>query len=163
MNTTAPKIVLDTNILIASIGRRSPFRWIFDCIVQGKIILCISNDILLEYREILARKASEQVAENITNFLAVSPFTEKVEIYFNFELITLIGPTTNSSNALLLRTQIVWSQTTDIFRYYTQLIFLNCRSLHLMNSNVSLRLSFFTHSHTSTYQCFECLWTSVIL
>ena len=27
MNTTAPRIVLDTNILIASIGKKSPFRY----------------------------------------------------------------------------------------------------------------------------------------
>ncbi len=28
-----------------------------------------------------------EVAENIINFIAVSPFTEKTEIYFNFGLI----------------------------------------------------------------------------
>ncbi len=37
MNTTAPRIVLDTNILIASIGKKSPFRWIFDCVIEGRI------------------------------------------------------------------------------------------------------------------------------
>lgn len=87
MNTAAPRIVLDTNILISSIGRLSPFRWIFECIVQGEFVLCLSNDILLEYREVLARKTNQQVAENVTNFLLVSPFTKMVDIYFNFELI----------------------------------------------------------------------------
>lgn len=87
MNTTAPKIVLDTNILIASIGRKSPFRWIFDCVIQGKVILCVSNEILFEYQEILAKKTNERVAENVVNFITVSPFTEKIDIYFNFELI----------------------------------------------------------------------------
>lgn len=87
MNITAPKVVLDTNILIAVIGRKSPFRWIFDCVIHGKIILCLSNDILFEYQEILARKTNQQVAENIVNFLTVSHFTEKIDIYFNFELI----------------------------------------------------------------------------
>lgn len=88
MNTTAARIVLDTNILIASIGRKSPFRWIFDCVIQGEIILCVSNEILFEYQEILARKANPQVAENVANFLTVSPFTEKIDIYFNFDLIS---------------------------------------------------------------------------
>ncbi len=87
MNTTAPRIVLDTNILIASIGRKSPFRWIFDCVIQGRIILCVSNDIMFEYQEILSRKTNTKVAENVVNFITVSPFTEKVDIYFNFELI----------------------------------------------------------------------------
>lgn len=87
MNTAAPTIVLDTNVLIASIGRKSPFRWIFDCVVSGKIILCISNDILFEYQEVIGRKTNEQIAESIVNFLSVTPFVEKVEIYFSFDLI----------------------------------------------------------------------------
>jgi uncharacterized protein len=87
MNTTAPKVVLDTNILIASIGKKSPFRWIFDCVILGKIILCVSNEILFEYQEILAKKTNKYVAENVVNFLTVSPLTEKIDIYFNFELI----------------------------------------------------------------------------
>ncbi len=57
MNTITPRIVLDTNILITIIGKKSPFRWIFDHIISGKLILCISNEILLEYQEILAIKS----------------------------------------------------------------------------------------------------------
>lgn len=88
MNTIALKIVIDTNILIAIIGRKSPFRWIFDCLIEGKIILCVSNEILFEYREILQKKTTAEIAENVINFIAVSPFTEKVDIYFNFCLIS---------------------------------------------------------------------------
>ncbi len=88
MNITALKIVLDTNILIAIIGRKSPFRWIFDCIIEGKIVLCVSNEILFEYQEILAAKANAEVAENVVNFITVSPFTVKTEIFFNFGLIS---------------------------------------------------------------------------
>lgn len=88
MNTTAPKIVLDTNILVAIIGRKSPFRWIFDCLIEGKLILCVSNEILFEYQEILAKKTSAKVAENVINFIIISPFTERTEIFFNFGLIS---------------------------------------------------------------------------
>jgi uncharacterized protein len=88
MNTTGLKIVLDTNILIAIIGKKSPFRWIFDCIIQGKIVLCVSNEILLEYREVLEMKNGVEVAENVTNFIITHPFTEKIEIYYNFKAIT---------------------------------------------------------------------------
>ena len=87
MNITALKVVLDTNILIAVIGRKSPFRWIFDCIIQGRIILCVSNDILFEYQEILAKKTSLDVAENVVNFIAINSYTEKTDIFFNFGLI----------------------------------------------------------------------------
>lgn len=88
MNITALKVVLDTNILIAVIGKKSPFRWIFDCIIEGRMILCVSNDILFEYQEILARKTSLEVAENVLNFISVNPYTEKIEIFFNFGLIS---------------------------------------------------------------------------
>lgn len=88
MDTTALKIVIDTNVFIASIGRKSPFRWIFDCLINGTIRLCVSNEILFEYREILARKTNERIAENVIEFLSISPFVEKTEIYFNFQLIT---------------------------------------------------------------------------
>ena len=81
------KIVLDTNILVAIIGRRSPYRWIFDRLIDGNISLCVSTEILLEYREILERKNSAEVAENVINFIDVHPATEKTEIYFKFNLI----------------------------------------------------------------------------
>jgi putative PIN family toxin of toxin-antitoxin system len=87
MSITALKLVIDTNIFIAIIGKKSPFRWILDCLIQGKIKLCVSNEILFEYREILERKTNEEVAENIIEFLSISPFIEKTEIYFNFRLI----------------------------------------------------------------------------
>lgn len=85
MNTTAPRIVLDTNILIASIGRMSPFRWIFDSLIAGKLILCVSNDILFEYHEVLEKKTTSEIAENITNFITINPYTERVDIYFQFQ------------------------------------------------------------------------------
>lgn len=87
MSITALRLVIDTNIFIAIIGKKSPFRWIFDCLIEGRIILCVSNEILLEYREILTRKTNEEIAENIIEFLSVSPFIEKIEIYFNFQMI----------------------------------------------------------------------------
>ncbi|MFN7120232.1 MAG: putative toxin-antitoxin system toxin component, PIN family [Saprospiraceae bacterium] len=87
MSTIVVRAVLDTNILIAIIGKKSPFRWIFDCIVEGKIVLAVSNEILLEYREVLEEKNGTEVAENVTNLITVHPLTERIEIYYNFHLI----------------------------------------------------------------------------
>ncbi|MBI5913944.1 MAG: putative toxin-antitoxin system toxin component, PIN family [Bacteroidetes bacterium] len=88
MSTTALKVVLDVNILIAIIGKSSPFRWVFDCIADGRISLCVTTEILLEYREILERKNGLEVGENVLNLITVIPFTEKVDVFFNFHLIT---------------------------------------------------------------------------
>jgi uncharacterized protein len=81
------RIVLDTNILVAIIGRKSPFRWMFDSIISGDITLCVTTDILLEYREIMEQKNGYEVAENVINFITVMPTTERIEVYFNFNLI----------------------------------------------------------------------------
>jgi predicted nucleic acid-binding protein len=43
------RVVLDTNSLIVSIGRKSKFRPIFDALLSGQITLVISNDVLSEY------------------------------------------------------------------------------------------------------------------
>ncbi|KHD06700.1 nucleotide-binding protein [Candidatus Thiomargarita nelsonii] len=86
--TDFTKIVLDTNILIAIIGRKSPFRWIFDQIIAGKLVLCVSNEILLEYQEILERKTNPEVANNLINFLTVHPSVIKTDIFYQFRLIS---------------------------------------------------------------------------
>lgn len=80
-------IVLDTNVLVAIIGRRSPFRWIFDSIIRGSIRLCVTTEIVLEYQEILELKNGPEVAENVINLITTSPFTIKTEIYYDFSLI----------------------------------------------------------------------------
>ena len=82
------RIVLDTNILVAIIGRKSPFRWLFDRIIAGEVTLCVTTEILLEYREILEQKNGYEVAENVVNFITVMPTTERVEVFYAFKLIT---------------------------------------------------------------------------
>ena len=80
--------MLDTNILIVIIGKKSPFRWILDHIIDGKLLLCVSSDILLEYQEILERKTNLEVTDNLINFLTIHPFVIKTEIFYQFHLIS---------------------------------------------------------------------------
>ena len=87
MSTTALRVVLDTSILVAIIGRKSPFRWIFDSIISGRIVLCVTTEILLEYREIMDRKNGSDVAENVVNFITVMPTTYHTQIFYDFNLI----------------------------------------------------------------------------
>ncbi|RIV18798.1 putative toxin-antitoxin system toxin component, PIN family [Fibrisoma montanum] len=82
------RIVLDTNLLVAIIGRLSPYRWLFDSIIAGKVALCVTTDILMEYREIMEQKNGVDVAENVINFITVMPTTERIEIFYAFDLIT---------------------------------------------------------------------------
>jgi len=88
MSMTALHIVLDTNIFIVILGKKSPYRWIFEKILSGKFILCVSTAIIFEYTEILARKTTQDVADNISRFLGNHPHIKNTEIYYHFNLIT---------------------------------------------------------------------------
>jgi uncharacterized protein len=87
MNTGALRVVLDTNVIVSMIGRSSPNRWIFDKILAGDFVLCISNEILFEYEEILTRRITPEVATNFTDFLTSFPSVEQIKIYYNWNLI----------------------------------------------------------------------------
>lgn len=69
------RVVLDTNTLLVNIGRKSKYRPIFDALLDGKIRLLISNDVVGEYIEKLEEKTSVIVAENIATLLTKSSVT----------------------------------------------------------------------------------------
>jgi putative PIN family toxin of toxin-antitoxin system len=79
--------VIDTNVLIASIGKPSPYRWLYDSIRDEVIRLCITTEILFEYHEILTRKTDSIVAENICNYLLILPNVQMVQVYYRWNLI----------------------------------------------------------------------------
>ena len=82
------RIVLDTNCLIQCLGRYSEFRIVWDSIQKGENTLCVSNDIIEEYSEILRRMFSEQFAERVITALLKNPFVEFFSPHFHFNLIT---------------------------------------------------------------------------
>jgi predicted nucleic acid-binding protein len=51
--TARPIIALDTNVLVQSISTRARFRPIIEGFDAGRFLLVVSNEILLEYEEIL--------------------------------------------------------------------------------------------------------------
>lgn len=85
------RVVIDTNSLIVSIGRKSEFRPIFDALLEGRIKLLISNDIVGEYLEILTDRTTAIVANNVVELLLKSRHVERIEIYFKWELIDKDG------------------------------------------------------------------------
>ena len=80
-------IVLDTNCLVQIISAHSPYRPAWQAFREGRYILCVSNDILNEYAEILERVANAAVAHNIVNAIARSPYTRMFDPHFRFGLI----------------------------------------------------------------------------
>ncbi len=81
------QIVVDTNVFINSIGKISPYRWIFDKIISGEFTLCISNDIFYEYWEVLEEQTTPEIADNIANFLVTIPSVKFIHPFINWNLI----------------------------------------------------------------------------
>ncbi|MBQ7463075.1 MAG: putative toxin-antitoxin system toxin component, PIN family [Bacteroidaceae bacterium] len=81
------KIVLDTNSLIQSIPRQSRYYVVWESLVKGENVLCVSNEILEEYIEILQRLTDYETAELIVKTIINSPFVELVTPYYHFQMI----------------------------------------------------------------------------
>ena len=78
----ALRIVLDTNAILRSISRRSPFAIVLDKLYEGTYELCITNDILLEYEEKITDIFSEETAESIIGTLSFLPNVRKKDIFY---------------------------------------------------------------------------------
>jgi len=74
------RIVLDTNILLVSIAKKSRYRIIFDSLITKKFDLVISNEILSEYTEIIAQKTNEIIANNIAEMLLTLSNVQKQDV-----------------------------------------------------------------------------------
>ncbi len=80
-------VVVDTNCLLRMIPLRSKYRPAWESFLDGKYILCVSNEIVSEYMEILTAKVSSTFAENIVGAILRSPFVRRFDPQFHFNLI----------------------------------------------------------------------------
>ena len=82
------KIVLDTNCLVNIIMPGSYNNDIWQVFRDGKFVLCVTNEILFEYHEILAKRYNNLIANTILKELIETPNVERVNPTFHFNLIT---------------------------------------------------------------------------
>ena len=81
------KIVLDTNCLLMSLPKISPYRRIWDEFLEGRLTLCVTNDIIEEYLEILSQKTTSQIASNVVSVILSQKNVEFVTPYYKMHLI----------------------------------------------------------------------------
>ena len=81
-------VVLDTNCLIQALPSRSEYHRIWTDFLAGRYRLCVSNEILSEYEEILSIHASPEVANNVVEAIARHPQTLYRESYYHFHLLS---------------------------------------------------------------------------
>ena len=82
------RVILDTNILLVSISKKSEYHWIFEKLINEEYDLSISNEILSEYEEILSAKTNEVIKNSIIDLLLIADNVYKTITYFNWNLIS---------------------------------------------------------------------------
>lgn len=81
------KIVLDTNVLLRSVSRRSAFSIILDMLYENAYELYISNEIQLEYEEKITDIFSKETAELLIGAFSLLTNVKKIDVHFNLNLI----------------------------------------------------------------------------
>ena len=81
-------VVIDTNCLLQIIARNSPYRPIWNAFLEGRFQLCVSNEILEEYQEILEQQITPTVAENIVLLILNQENVQLVTPHFKMGIIT---------------------------------------------------------------------------
>jgi putative PIN family toxin of toxin-antitoxin system len=83
------KVVLDTNCLIASLSSKSENYKVWLSLQRGEFVLCVSNEILEEYHEVISRLTNSSIADNVLATLVESEYVEFVDSRFHLELIEI--------------------------------------------------------------------------
>ena len=81
-------VVIDTNCLLQIISRRSPYRPIWEAFLAGRFTLCVSEEILAEYQEILEQQITPTVAENVVMLILNQVNVQLVDPHFRMGIIT---------------------------------------------------------------------------
>jgi putative PIN family toxin of toxin-antitoxin system len=82
-------IVLDTNVLLVSLSGKSKYYPIFEAFLDEKYILCVTNDILLEYEEIVGRMMGREIAAYLMQLLENAPNIRWLNKYYKWQLIQI--------------------------------------------------------------------------
>ena len=81
-------IVLDTNCLLNCLARKSKHHIVWTAFLNEYFRLCVSNEIMNEYEEILAKKISAKFTDMIIHVILNSENVVFVHPAFRFNLIT---------------------------------------------------------------------------
>lgn len=82
------RVVLDSNVLLVAIGRRSRFRPIWNSFINGDYKLIVSEEILHEYEEILNEHSAPGAAGWVLEILIESPEVIYQRISYSWNAIS---------------------------------------------------------------------------
>lgn len=87
MNKHRLKIVLDTNIFLVALASNHSYSWIYDALIEEQFDLCISNEVITEYEEIIASRYGIQSTSSILEGLTLLPNVHLIDPHYNWNLL----------------------------------------------------------------------------
>jgi putative PIN family toxin of toxin-antitoxin system len=81
-------VVVDTNILLVSVSSRSKYHWLYELILDGRILIALTPGILIEYEEQISKHWNSSIALDVVRSLTELSSSRFVTVYYNLELIT---------------------------------------------------------------------------
>lgn len=83
----ANKVLIDTNAIVSALSCKSVFHWLIKLIIDEVIEVFVTDEILLEYEEVLKRKYSAAVADNFLIALKELPNVHFIQIYYRWNVL----------------------------------------------------------------------------
>ena len=82
------RIVIDTNIILVSLSPKSESHWIIKELINGKLNLCLTDEIIYEYQEIIERFMGYEFASDSISFLLSIPSIIYIRLYYSWLLLS---------------------------------------------------------------------------
>jgi uncharacterized protein len=80
-------VVIDCNVLVMCLTSRSPWHIIYQSLVAGKFDLAVTDEIVLEYEEIIQKKYGVSTAHAFISLLSELPNVHYLNTYYRWKLI----------------------------------------------------------------------------
>jgi putative PIN family toxin of toxin-antitoxin system len=84
----ANRLVIDTNVFVSALSSKSIYHLLIQKLLNEEFQLFVTDEIMLEYEEMLKVKYSYQVANAFIASLKELPNVEYVKVYFKWNLLT---------------------------------------------------------------------------
>lgn len=87
MKTNKLRVVLDTNVFLVSLADKSPYSLIFDALLDEKFELVLHNEIITEYEEVIEKRYSKQVVNDVLELILHLENIYRQEVFYQWNLI----------------------------------------------------------------------------
>lgn len=131
------KVVIDSNVLVTIVGRRSSFRFLWEAFITGGYSIVISEDVIKEYEEILQIHAAEDIGKVVMEIFVESPDVIFQTIHYKWNAITS-DPDDNKFFDLAVAAGVDYLVTNDA--HFNRVRFLEFPKVNVINSDQFLEI-----------------------